>query len=498
MQELEQIEIPPRGALARITIGDPMAENEFQTLENYYLQRDEFVRTIRGEVNLVVGRKGTGKTALFSQVRNHLRQTPTTVVVDLKPEGYQLVKLKEDVLGYLTEGTKAHLVIAFWEYLLLLEVAYKLLEDDEKWHKRNHRIYPHYRKLRESYKDSPNAIQGDFSERLIKLSSFVSQVYTDQFGIQKKRRLTLDQITEILHTENIKDLKNDISDYLRHKEGIWVLFDNLDKGWDVPGPTSNDILILRCLIDASRKIQRDMRREEHDFHCVVFIRNDVYQLLMDESPDFGKETRVSLDWNDPEMLREMLRLRLIQNDFSPEAKFRSIWTTMCVSHHGGDETAQYMIDRCLMRPRNLINIFNHCKGSAVNFGRDKIESDDVEKGIATYSDDLLIEADQELANIDPQAENLIYRFIGEDYKFDREELAMLFEEHGLPQEKYDKVIEFLLYFGFFGIQFTGKDPLYIFDVGYDMKRLDMLVDKHRDHVEFVLNQAFWPALGVGL
>ena len=66
VQGSEQIEIPPKGTLARITIGDPMAENEFQTLWRYYLQRDEFVRTTRGEVNLVVGRKGTGKTALFS------------------------------------------------------------------------------------------------------------------------------------------------------------------------------------------------------------------------------------------------------------------------------------------------------------------------------------------------------------------------------------------------------------------------------------------------
>ena len=149
-----------------------------------------------------------------------------------------------------------------------------------------------------------------------------------------------------------------------------------------------------------------------------------------------------------------------------------------------------------MRPRNLLKIFNHCKGSAVNFGRDQIQPDDIEKGIATYSDDLLIEADQELANIDPQAENLIYRFIDEDRKFEREELVILFEEHGLPQEKHDTVIEFLLYFGFFGLQFLRKEPVYIFDVGYDMKRLKMLIDKHQDHVEFVLNKAFWPALGV--
>ena len=84
-----------------------MAENEFQTLGKYYVQTDEFNRAIRGEVNLVVGRKGTGKTALFSQVRDKKRGNKNNIVVDLKPEGYQLVKLKEDVLDYLSCRRKA-------------------------------------------------------------------------------------------------------------------------------------------------------------------------------------------------------------------------------------------------------------------------------------------------------------------------------------------------------------------------------------------------------
>ncbi len=497
MQASDPIEAPPMGTLAQLTVGDPMAENEFQTLERYYLRLDEFSRTIRGEVNLVVGRKGSGKTALFSQVRNDLRRDRATIVVDLKPEGYQLVKLKEAVLEYLTDGAKAHLVTAFWEYLLLLEVAYKLLEKDSDRHMRDHEIQPHYIKLQSSYLKSPSAILGDFSERLLELSSFVSQEYAATFGDVTDLRLTSDEITEILHTGNLKELRETVSEYLAFKKGVWILFDNLDRGWSVPGPTTSDILILRCLIDASRKIQRDMQRRGHNFHCVVFVRNDVYELLMSESPDFGKEMRVSLDWNDAEMLREMLRLRLVQNGFAPETEFIRIWTTLCISHHKAEETSQYMIDRCLMRPRNLLKIFSHCKGFAVNFGHTHIEPDDIEKGVLSYSNDLLIEANQELANIEPQAEGIIYHFIGEDWKFSKDEVSMLFEEHGLPEAKYDEVIRFLLYFGFFGIQFVGNDPVYIFDVGYDMRQLDILVQKHRANLEYLMNSAFWPALGVG-
>jgi hypothetical protein len=56
--------------LARLSVGDPTAENEMTTLSDYYLSTDEFQRASRGEVNLVVGRKGVGKTALFVQLRD--------------------------------------------------------------------------------------------------------------------------------------------------------------------------------------------------------------------------------------------------------------------------------------------------------------------------------------------------------------------------------------------------------------------------------------------
>ena len=497
IQKTHPLDTSPKGKLAKLEIGDPMAENEFQKLDRYYLQRDEYTRTIRGDTNIVVGRKGTGKTALFSQVRNVLRKDRNIVVVDLKPEGYQLLKLKEFVLDYLSEGAKTHLLTAFWEYILLLEVAYKLLEKDRQRFMRDHKIHPHYLKLKESYFSSPHATQGDFSERLIELSALVSDKYQDRFENSSNQRLTTDEVTELVYSEGLRDLFQHLSEYLNYKNGVWILFDNLDKGWNIPGPDSRDILILRTLIDASRKIQREMQRKSLKFESVVFIRNDVYQLLMEESSDFGKDMRVSLDWSDPEMLREMMRLRLVQNGYEHDTDFYRVWTNLCVSHYLSEETSQFMIDRCLMRPRNLLKIFNHCKGSAVNFRKEKIEVGDIKKGMLNYSNDLLIEADLELASIEPEAQNLIYHFIGEDWKFSRDELMIILGDHPISVEKYESIIHFFLYFGFFGIRNQDPKSIFIFNVGYDMKRLEVFMSKHQDNLEFTLNSAFWPALGVG-
>ena len=497
MQRLEPPASPPNRTLARLTIGDPMAENEFQTLGNYYLRREEFHRTLRGEVNLVVGRKGSGKTALFGQVRDELRRDPTIVVLDLKPEGYQLVKLRERVIDVLHAGAKDHLVTSFWEYLLLREVAHKLLEKDRQRHLHDHLLYPHYTALKDAYRESPHIAEGDFSERLASLAESVADEFQARFGSERGQRLSTDDVTQIVQSGSLQKLRSAISKYLEYKKGVWILFDNLDKGWALPGPSGADILMLRCLIDGARKCQRDMQAAGHTFHSIVFVRNDVYELLMKESADFGKEMRASLDWSDPDVLREMLRLRLVQNGFGADEEFGKVWNSICVSHHRTEETSQYIIDRCLMRPRNLLKLFNHCKASASNLQHDMISPEDIEKGVRSYSNDLVIEADQELSNIEPAAADLIYYFIGEDYEFSFEELEMIFEGHSIPEQKYSDLIRFLLYFGFFGVRIGTGDTNYIFDVGYDMKRLEIPVTKGGSAVQYVLNPAFWPALGVG-
>ncbi len=55
------LELTKSNFLAELSVGDPIAENEFKTLGKYYLRTDQFGRASRGEVNLVVGRKGAGK-----------------------------------------------------------------------------------------------------------------------------------------------------------------------------------------------------------------------------------------------------------------------------------------------------------------------------------------------------------------------------------------------------------------------------------------------------
>ncbi len=495
LQMRETVNVQPGSILQQISLGDPMAENEFQTLASYYVQTDEYNRALRGEINLVVGRKGTGKTALFFQVRDHVRKDKRNVVIDLKPEGYQLVKLKEHVLDLLSDGAKGHLITAFWEYLLLLEIARKVLENDKERKRFDNELSLRYENLKKLQGIGLGAVEGDFSERLLILSQNIIDAYEAKFGGANGVRLTTDQVTNLLHTTTISELRAVLEDYLIHKSRVLVLFDNLDRGWSYKGIGSGDILILRCLIDAARKVQREMRKAEVTMSCIVFVRNDIYQLLMDSSPDFGKETRASLDWSDSDLLREVLRRRLIQI-FSDDLTFTQVWGSICTSHYSGEETSQYLIDRSLMRPRNLLKLVGYCKGFAVNLDHEKIESDDILKGLNSYSSDLLIEADRELSDVIPEAADLLYEFVGEPSELSEDQLYDIIKLHGVNESDVQTVVDCLLYFGFLGIRIRDEDPRYIYNFNYDLKILIALRRKNSKQLLFILNPAFWLALGV--
>src|ERR1700730_2158138 len=34
---------------------------------------------------------------------------------------------------------------------------------------------------------------------------------------------------------------------------------------------------------------------------MIFLRNDIYELLLEKTPDRGKQTRVLIDWNQPDL-----------------------------------------------------------------------------------------------------------------------------------------------------------------------------------------------------
>lgn len=489
-----------RTGLQKVNLGASSAENEFEDLTHYFLQTDEYFRILRGEVQVAAGRKGSGKTALFSQVRNSTRRNKRNIVLDLQPEGAQLLKIKEILLNLLNQGTKEHTIVAFWEYLLLLELCHKLLHKDKQVHITNHNLYEPYRDLSAIYSSYELAREGDFAERMLTLVSSIHDQAIEQLaGADDAITLTNEEITRILYKHDIHQLRRKLIEYLSHKEQVWVLFDNLDKGWSPFGVESDDILLLRCLQDALLKVQRELTKQDIFCRSTLFLRNDVLSLLVDQTPDRGKLSVVRIDWADPELLRELLRKRVVYSlGLEEGTPFQEAWSHVCISHHENEESSQYLIDRSLMRPRSLIDLVQRCLSHAVNVGHSRIEASDIEQGLRSYSTNLVDQIGFELRDVIPEAEDILYAFIGASNLISENALVKdisFFNDSLDPQ----RTIEYLLWYGVIGL--VNPDSIeaqFIYDVDYDFKRLKALVTKARSSsgAHFSFNLGFHKGLEI--
>ncbi|MDP3087047.1 MAG: ATP-binding protein [Methylotenera sp.] len=488
-----------KSKLATMDLGASAAENEITSLAEYYLETEAFRRAQRKEVRLVTGRKGSGKTAIFFMLRDIVRSKRSNVVLDLKPEGYQLLKLKDSIVNLLSIGTVEHTITAFWEYLLWLELCYKLLEKDQELHKRNHHLFEPYQRLKAAYITDAYSSEGDFAERLnLLLRDIIAAVEKNYEGLNGVE-LTTQQITELVYRHDFNKLKGIILDYLKFKDEIWLLFDNIDKGWATQGVKPEDLIIIRALIEATRKIERNLEKVSISAHTIVFLRNDVFEQLVDATADRGKETRVNVDWDDAEMLRELIRLRIARTSESDiGSDFSTVWSSICTPIIDGEESSQYLIDRCLMRPRSLLDLLGHCRGYAMNLGHERILKEDIIKGCSAFSNDLLTELDLEIRDVFPLAENLLYAFIGSSSSINRERLIAILNEHGVDEDKQETVIKLLLWFGFLGLLWSDGTFRYIYSFHYNMKVLEGVHNQmiKAKTIMYVLNPAFTTALGL--
>lgn len=488
--------------LEKLNLGASAAENEMRTLQYYYLKTDAYFKAIRGEVQLVVGRKGSGKTAIFIQIRDSERTKQANVVLDLMPDGYQLIKFKEQVLDFLEEGTMQHTITGFWEYILLLEICHKVLETDKNKRYIEKKYFDAYEKLDSLYKAENYLTEGDFSERMARLLESIGENYTNTIcdvkqntglGLKENKvRLSHPEVTDLIYKGDIKPLRIALIDYLSNKKTVWLLFDNVDKGWPSTGLSHEDLIIIRSLIDSARKIQKLFTKNRIEVFPIIFLRNDVYELLVKESSDRQKEGKVLLDWTDPDLLRQIIYLR-IKGDHGEGYSFDQLWRQLCVSHYKGEDSFNYLIDRSLMRPRFLLNLITHCRSFAVNLNHSKIQEEDLAKGIEAYSHDLVQDINYEIQDIFPKANGILHKFISSKAKMSLPQLQTIIFSADMSQMEAEKIIELLLWYGFIGIEYQD-DVKYIYSLNYDIEVLKALILKAGEDAILIINPAFWPGL----
>lgn len=459
-----------RNRLEAIDLGDLAAENEISGLDRYFVTTGQWTRARQGHARLVVGRKGSGKTAIFYRVRDDLRGIRHVMVLDLKPEGHQFARFHDDVLSRLTPGVREHTMVAFWNYILLAELARTIIGE---WQRVRYDPVTRaaWEKVETAYAVHNPGYEADFSQRLLIEVNRIAE----STGGQEIADIG-DRITEILFRGDIASLTEAVSEYLSIKDEVWLLIDNLDKGWPTRATSSGDVLVLRALLEATRKLQRRLDESGVDFRCLVFIRTDLHEHLLSETPDQGKDTAIRLDWDDPRLFEEIVRRR-IASSLGVTGDFREIWSGIADLHVDARDSFGYIVERTMMRPRDVLLFVHTALDVAINRGHERITSDDFKQAERAYSETLLRTTASELSDTNPDLIDLLYVFQGCPTVMGRADVEQRLRTAGIDSSDLQRVFELLLWFSVFGIRGEeGGEERYSYDVQFNIRRLVHAID----------------------
>jgi len=208
--------VAPKNILERLDLGDVAAENEISALESYFVRTAQFREAKRGKSRLITGRKGSGKTAIFYTLLSQFATSRSVTVVDIKPEGHQFSELREVVLSKMNVGFQEHTFTAFWDYILLCEIAHKVIATDSSWAQLDPERRKRFDHLVKIYSGHSSVESTDFSERLLKQIAKITERYKNGESIN-----TPGELTSILFRDDIKDLERAVSNYIHtHPTGF--------------------------------------------------------------------------------------------------------------------------------------------------------------------------------------------------------------------------------------------------------------------------------------
>ena len=449
--------------LDEVHCGDPAAENEAGLLDSYFLETEQFRLTTQGDLNILLGRKGSGKTAIFLQARNRTRANKANIVVDLQPEGYQLIRLKSFILQKMSGGARREFIASFWEYIVWLELTYKLLEKDEKFVRYDARLITRFDHLKAAYTRRVEGA-GDFTERLEALIDRVIARYEEQIG-GNSGELSSSKVLEVVYGAEIGPLREEIMGYLRSKGIVFFLFDNLDRFWTSPSFTAEDALIIAGLVESLSAIRRRFTQAKREFYWAIFLRSDVFEFVVRGMADYGKLSVDSVEWNDPELLGELFKTRILRGIGKDPQHWREIWEAVSVQEVGGVPTLDFLIQSSLMRPRYLIRLFETARRRAITLSKERVDEDDYEAALDELGWQVLEDFDRELVDVVPDVEELMFDLVQVHGRISLEELRGIINGRVQDDDRVETIIDVLIWSGCIGVQRNGR-VTYISDCGF--------------------------------
>jgi hypothetical protein len=379
---------------------------------------------------ILVGRTGSGKSAIIRQLNESEEH-----VINIRPESLSLTYItNSQILQFFIEaGVKLDIFFRLlWRHIFCVEILkekFQITSEEKKksfidhlWsivpkNKKNDAALNYLRTWGESFweeteyriqevttkleKDLTASIEGEVP-KVAKLSAGTARKLTEE---QKENVITRAQTVvnsvQIRELTNVMELLDEIL-ATNSQQHYLITIDKLDEDWI---EDQFRFRLIRALIETSIDFYSNVKNVK----ILVALRSDLLDRVLRYTRDSGfqeekiRTSCLDLVWNQNQ-LTEVLDSRinvLVKNQYT---KDRVTYKDVLPEKIGKQPTIEYMVDRTLLRPRDIIQFFNEC--IKTSDGKSVISQKSLLQAEGTYSKERLRALFDEWFGLYPNLEHL--------------------------------------------------------------------------------------------
>lgn len=377
-------------------LGDSRAEGDKEMLGRAFLQTTDYRALVETrDFNFVVGRRGTGKSALANKIYEHFSKNKEVYLIAYVPTEEHVIGLQERLLQITSDYSIARSITRFlWRTQILLSVAEK--------------ITSHYKASKlDRLKDINDYLQKYGLLRRLAATQQCQELLKMHVSPKSAGRAALVELSEAIRVEDLQSaVKESLEAIGRYAT---VIFDGLDDGW-LPDPIPTAILGGLAVASA------DLRDKSIGIHNILFIRDNMFRALAHFDGDYSRHIQgntLRLHWDEHSLFRMVTaRLRVIYDVPGVENDVR-VWGMFAHRQIKDRDGFVKCLRHTLYRPRDILVLLNHARMIAMRGGREGIIDADVEDAATSVSDERLIDLLKEYEVVFPGIRRFVYLFQGQ-------------------------------------------------------------------------------------
>lgn len=398
-------------ALLNTDFGNPDGLYD-NNLENYFYDQNYWSDIIQGNTFFVIGRKGTGKSAVYNWIHN--RQAEKGVLISnlsFKEFPFEkLLRLNDD------DFSRPNQYQSIWKNIILSEFAKQITLDANT-------SLP-----LDIFSELKQFVEFKFGRNLRDLhAQITAHTNKTEFGLQFQG---LGPRTANEHSVNLGDGINNISeinlrleqlvfDVLYNSDRTYVVqFDQLDDNYTFYIDNKKYFESLVSLFKVVYGLNSQFQRINSKAKIITYLRSDIFHQFGSHDPDSAKFDYHTYtlnwaiinknDWLNPGLLQLMnIRIENSIKELSGKGSFNYIFNRKFIrlfENKKKIEPFRYMIHRTFHRPRDIIQFCIKVKQEANE--TNKLDFSTIKAAEKNYSTWLIEELTNEIAPVIPATKTL--------------------------------------------------------------------------------------------